>query len=94
MEEGRHESALGLYREALAAPPLLPSSSCSSSVAPAQPSEGANPPEEENELAVAAAAATVTGDALHGVGVALLAAGRFKAACRAWERCGLVWLGF
>jgi len=41
--------------------------------------------------AVAAAAeATVTGDALHGVGVALLAAGRFRKACRAWERCVIV----
>ncbi|CAM9664192.1 unnamed protein product [Scytosiphon promiscuus] len=28
----------------------------------------------------------VTGDALHGVGVALLAAGKFREACRAWER--------
>lgn len=31
-------------------------------------------------------AAAVRGDALHGVGVALLAAGKFRAACRAWKR--------
>lgn len=39
----------------------------------------------------AAAAAAAVGDALHGVGVALLAAGKFREACRAWERwvvCG------
>lgn len=30
----------------------------------------------------------VKGDALHGVGVALLAAGKFRQACQAWERCG------
>ncbi|CAM9893481.1 unnamed protein product [Ectocarpus sp. 12 AP-2014] len=33
-----------------------------------------------------AAAAVLKGDALHGIGVALLAAGKFREACRAWER--------
>lgn len=43
--------------------------------------EPAEQPEQE------AAAAVLKGDALHGIGVALLAAGKFREACRAWERC-------
>ncbi|CAM9853492.1 unnamed protein product, partial [Ectocarpus fasciculatus] len=42
--------------------------------------EPAQQPEQQ------AAAAVLKGDALHGVGVALLAAGKFMEACRAWER--------
>ncbi|CBN77697.1 conserved unknown protein [Ectocarpus siliculosus] len=42
--------------------------------------EPAEHPEQE------AAAAVLNGDALHGIGVALLAAGKFREACRAWER--------
>lgn len=54
----------------------------------------ANQREESAAEAPGAAAAeaspdattAVVGDALHGVGVALLAAGKFRGACRAWER--------
>lgn len=50
--------------------------------------------QSESSSAKAKAITTATtqetiGDALHGVGVALLAAGKFKEACRAWERCGI-----
>lgn len=41
--------------------------------------------QQENEKA-GEEDADVIGDALHGVGVALLAAGRFREACQAWER--------
>lgn len=93
LEEGRHKTALGLYKAALACPP--PPSSCSSPPPPAR-HVGDDRSQENNNPAAAAATAAVKGDALHGVGVAMLAAGNFRDARRAfqrWVRVVWVWLG-
>lgn len=120
LEEGRHDTALGLYKASLV---VAPSASDSGALASATGNGGpplAREDKGDDSPPVAGAAAAgkgggwkeqlragdcdaeaepeagaigaekegvgTVGDALHGVGVALLAAGRFREACRAWER--------
>ncbi|CAM9295592.1 unnamed protein product, partial [Sphacelaria rigidula] len=83
LEEGRHKTALALYKASLRSETASPSLVSRASASPACSAHTASP---ASSSAKQDERIQVKGDALHGVGVALLTAGRFGQACQAWKR--------